>query len=154
MQFGIFNRSKKCYWNYYNSLHQPSVSTYYVSHPGDKMQDLSCHGPSSQVPSCTPELLYQVSSVPFVLPASGKTLFSELLPPKQMYPVILLLKMPQWFSTVFGVKSEFLSVVQKSCPQYGSHPESTAPQYPHLQLLAAHTPPSTNASYTLNMSVS
>lgn len=71
-----------------------------------------------------------------------------------MYPVILLLKMPQWFSTVFWVKSEFLSVALKSCSPYGPRPESTAPQYPHLQLLAAHTPPSTNASHTLNMRVS
>ena len=36
--------------------------------------------------------------MPFVLPAFLKTLLPELSPPEQMYPVILLLKMPQWFS--------------------------------------------------------
>lgn len=74
----------------------------YVSAPGDMMVDPSCHCLPLQVPSACPELLYQFSWMPFVLPSSLKTLLPELSPRKQMYPVILLLKMPQCFLQSLG----------------------------------------------------
>lgn len=76
--------------------------------------------------------------------------FQNYHPPKEMYLVILLLKMPQWFPIVSWVKSKFLSLALTSCLPSGPHPEPTAPPYPHLWLLTACTPPSTNASYTLS----
>lgn len=144
MQFGIFNSSKKWHCN----LQWECTVCHTLEIQSGTL--LSISDPLGII--CLP---YQFSWMLLVLPASLMTLVPQLSPPKQMYLVILLLKMPQWWPVVstsllyrWNVNS------QPGIDRLSTHLESMAPPNPHLFLLTACTPPSMNVNYALQKNAS
>lgn len=110
----------------FHSFHQPSLSTYHVSNHGDMMRGAfpaTGHWAGHRLPSLSYSLSSPRCLLFFLHP--WRHCSQNYRPRKQMYPVIPLMKMPQWFPLVSWVKFKFLSPTLSRWPPSGPHSEST-----------------------------